>query len=118
MVEFRALRDLMVLYEERATDLEPSQSAVAPVQSNPPPLLRLKSLHFPNLFSNPNIWAFLHQTVKGIKQLIIHSFPSVTCLTVEPKIMRLSSCAIPLVVEKGTARAVDRHRDQEAGVVN
>lgn len=86
MEEFCALHDLMLLYDEGATgdpsgfnqdtlvDPDGTVAILAnrppplPMQSNVPNRFKSKSRNFPDLMTCPAIWAFLHQSIKDLKQ--------------------------------------------------
>ncbi|XP_073465040.1 uncharacterized protein [Aquarana catesbeiana] len=71
--EIQAIEDLLTLLEEGGTEDEcewqfDDHGIVASGVSFPPPLsFKPKSTNFPNLSMNPNIWAFVEQISKTIK---------------------------------------------------
>lgn len=90
MNEFKALRDLMLLYEEGATETvdsvtDPalptliSQITMTSTSHTLPPnskadKLKLKS---PNLMTCPPIWVFLHESIKSLKRQQWPELPSI-----------------------------------------
>lgn len=86
MNEFRALRDLMLLYNEGAVeDIAPSPApplgtlpapSTVTTASCPTRHFRLRSRRFPDLMTCPAIWAFLHATIRDPKQQHWHEIPS------------------------------------------
>ena len=95
MDEFRALRDLMLLYDEGCTDDSPAAptAGTSGVTSVIPEVTVGSSQHgstkskkfkptsrkFPDLMTCPAIWAFLQQTIKDLKRSRWQSFhPNLT----------------------------------------
>lgn len=70
MDEFRALRDLMLLYEESSGEI-PAPSFETVTQdlacTTTGTCFKPKSSHFPDLLTCPNIWAFLQLTIRDLK---------------------------------------------------
>lgn len=108
MDEFRALRDLMLLYDEGSTDdcrmppvlgapgtiggpsLEtPSLSLPKP----PPSKFKPRSRRFPDLSTCPVIWAFLQQTIKDIKQNQWRTFHPNLTLNQQTALLALQRCS-------------------------
>lgn len=83
LAEIQALEELMSLWEEGDTDgddlLDPYDPEVASlgVSFPPPASFKPKSTNFPNLSTNPNIWAFVQQVTNTIEGLNLNSsYPS------------------------------------------
>lgn len=72
MQEFRALRDLMLLYEE--SNPEPAQTQSSIIVNTQTTKFKAKSKKFPNLNLCPEIWTFLTQTIKLLKKHQMESF--------------------------------------------
>lgn len=84
LAEIQALEELMSLWEEGCTDgddsLDPTnlEAAALGAPPFPPPVsFKPKSVNFPNLSTNPNIWAFVQQVTNTIEGLNFNSaYPS------------------------------------------
>lgn len=74
MEDFQALRDLMLLLEENE-EPDAIRSELPPIPVMPTPIptakLKLKFQRFPDLMTNPNVWALLLSTVTDIKRMTI-----------------------------------------------
>lgn len=82
MAEFRALRDLMLLYDEGATEPLDSDISIDSIEStqgtnsillqaNPKKNihnLKLKSRSFPDLMMCPPVWAFFYESIQSLKK--------------------------------------------------
>ena len=75
VAEFRALRDLMLLYDESNPEhIESSSSSNSSLSEAPPPIrpsrkpFRLPSRRFPDLMTCPAIWAFVQATIRDLKR--------------------------------------------------
>lgn len=86
MDEFRALRNLMLLYDEGAVedfDASPAPPNDTTLYLNPVIFpnrstrqFQLLSRRFPNLMTCPAVWAFLHAAIRDLKQQHWHNIPS------------------------------------------
>ena len=75
VAEFRALRDLMLLYDESNPEHtepisvpEPDLSQEPPSIRSPRKLFRLPSRRFPDLMTCPSIWSFVQATIRDLKR--------------------------------------------------
>lgn len=82
MEEFRAFRDLILLLEESetaessipTTDITHTPTTPLPPKSGKK--FKSKSKKFPDLASNPHIWAFLTATIGDLRRLTLDPMPS------------------------------------------
>lgn len=80
MEEYRALRDLMLMYDEGAVEdsgpspvvpLTAPQIITTPTRGPVSKPFRLRSCKFLDLITCPAIWAFVQATIRDLKQLLI-----------------------------------------------
>lgn len=96
------LCDLMLLYDERATeDITPSPpspsvpmvSTSTSSQTRLTKQFRLRSCKFPDLMTCPAIWTFLHEAIRDLKKQHWHEIPSNLNTRQIKALMSLQKCS-------------------------
>lgn len=80
MEEFRAFRDLILLLEENETVDPPTHNTITnspspAVKPRPATKFKPKSRKFPDLTTNPQIWAFMTATTGELRHLTVDPMP-------------------------------------------